>query len=242
MKSFFEFFLSDSKRISNEFDTFRDLLNFRVIGRDLTHISSIQYISSLDKISYFKFLPIRKLNILDIFSRNDEKIIQSKCRKYHYNIIAGFRDIFYQYLLYKNFNYSKDELYQFSLFHMAYGSQDLRSNLEFLIFNNLNVNDKVSGIQILEIIKKEFKLKTGNIAVTDSQCALVGKSKLFKNFYDTSWKFIDEFYLPKIKKKFEKNLSQYLSMYVETDINTKKQGRIALFHLGLLGKFERGEL
>ena len=63
-------------------------------------------------------------------------------------------------------------------------------------------------------------------------------NNLKDNFFDTVWNFIDSEFFPNLFQKFAVQRNQYIQLINQGD----EKGRIALFHLGLLGTYERGEL
>lgn len=147
-------------------------------------------------------------------------------------IFTGFEDIFYHYLLCKNFGISKEEIKLFIKLHMCIGRYTLKQSIDDY-FNLL-------GVDFLKRIRQVF------IEDRSEKRPVCGfyHSQQWDSFFEKCWEFIETYLSPFIRENYMKegSIKEYINLSNSKNYNTKKQGEIALFHLGLLGKFQRGEL
>ena len=148
-------------------------------------------------------------------------------------IKAGFEDIFYYFLLSENFNFSKSDLFKLVLRHMKFGSNTLVQVIDDY-FNQLGPN-------FLDKVDEVFNQKKSNL--NNANCKFF-ESKLKKDFFEKSWDFFKKKLFPRIVEMYGRDsfVKEFIDLASSKNLNTRKQGEIALFHLGLLGKFQRGEL
>lgn len=142
-------------------------------------------------------------------------------------VVESIFEIFYLYLFNKNYNIDKNKLFVISKRQMKYG----RYNIIYFI-SKINFLENSIYEQFCSNLSSHFKIDQ-----KDPACPFF-KSLEKKQLFETIWSFIDREFFPELQEKFKPEILQY----IESAKKEEESGLIALFHLGLLGKFQRGEL
>ena len=196
-------------------------------------LRNLNYILSPLQFSLFPFNKIKAEHLtcfylykkfLIIYERF-KKIKKSKRRTYFKTLIQAFFEVFYLYLIHKNYNINRDELYKISRHLMRDGQGSIPENLKLIKLNKDEVEDFINSQKSVSQRKKG-----------EDSC-LFYTSKMGKEFFDIIWNFIDLRFFPALFQKFAVQRNQFIELINQGD----EKGKIALFHLGLLGAYERGE-
>lgn len=147
-------------------------------------------------------------------------------------LTTSFFHMFYSYLFHKNYQISPKIIKGYTMNHMSKGYKTIKHHME--------VNGFFSVFTPIE--RKLFLERLNNVFNSTSSkrdvCYISSNTLLKHSFFDTIWNFIDFKFFPTLFQKFAAQKNQYIQLMNQGD----ESGRIALFHLGLLGAYERGEV
>ena len=177
----------------------------------------------------FEINPSLYLNLTDDLNLN---------KIYNSGLNSAFEEILYLFLFCKNYSHKYNKERVFRIFHILLirGKGTLGSLKETTFFKS---EDAYTREEWLENHINTLNNERKNI--TDA-CPFSKVSKELKNsFFNKVWNYIENIYFPAIEQsglRISNNLDQYEISFSRN----RKEFRKLLFQLGLLGKYERGEL
>ena len=194
-------------------------------------------------IEYLDFVNLNQM-IFDVkhveFSlRNFTSPLTSKVKSINYinAIEQGIQEIFYLFLLTKNYPNIFSKKDAFKIYHtlLIRGDGTFYGIVNEIIIDNFYQTKIGIGGEVIEYIKS---LNIQRKDITDA-CPFSKAFKGSKNiFFESIWNFLEnKFYPYYISKQF-----QFRNYCVEQLNTGDKDYLVALFNLGLLGAYERGEL
>lgn len=148
-------------------------------------------------------------------------------------IVTGFLDIFIAYLLHENYSISERKIKGILVNFMETGRMTIQDCLFNEGFFELDYQRKV--VYISKDLHQRIYDKD-----SPKSCPFAYLSKERFVFITHCWIFIHDFFLPNLRKKFEYQ-GKIENLIIKAN-NKDSTAQVELFHLGLLGPYERGEV
>lgn len=141
----------------------------------------------------------------------------------------AFNDVFTFFLLHKNYNFDENFIIDLIQNWMFSGNQLVYNEMSNVDFFKMNYNTKINYLL-------DLKLELERRNIRRAKCPFYN-SVYKEEFINLTWDYV-EIFLNLVVENFNYQLNQFIILANQGD----DRGKIALFHLGLLGKYERGEL
>lgn len=197
---------------------------------NLDKIITIDLIKSIQSRSIPTISGWNKEKLLDIITQLDVNLAHET--DFIDLLPTAFSDIFTLYCLDINFKISKTSCEIVAKNYMFTGERIIITTLFENDFFKVSIEEKMNLIRSLMRKSEKGEIPSCPFHHVDNG--------LKDNFFNKVWSFIDLEFFPTLFQKF--GTKPQLDKFIQLANQGDEKGKIALFHLGLLGVYERGEL